>query len=305
MLVRSCRRHSARWLAAALFVVGFSRPLFAQTTIVRLGAIDPGSRASVLGELQRHSDRPDSTGLVFCVTKQSVERRATPRVAGRDAGVDSVFLVMGVERATIDSARSATLPGLRCGNAVPWIRDRAARACATADSCAPPLESSCAPTAADYLELLRTMAPYAAIHCGEGRLRFFFAAQFVDASGSWSIERRPAADPQARQRRVIDDGTYVALLFAGVWANGVFRIDADAGGYRDEWSLDKYTHGLAAGLLTFGAMTAGVKPTPAAVGLCAAGAAFEVTQGYISSRDIVADCTGALSAWLWYRLWVR
>jgi hypothetical protein len=282
------RRPAGLWLAAAVLSVvgGVARPLAAQTTIVRFAAVAPAASAGVLDKLHA----PGATGDVFCVSRDSVQRTLS-RLGGPIAAIDSVFLVLDVEPAAIDSVHTAGIPFLHCGSGVPWIKDRAGQ--------------GCAPTSADYLDLLRTRAPYAALHCEGRQLRFFFPAQFIDASGAWSIERRPPVERDALQRRRLGSGTFTGLLFTGVLANGVFGIDRDAGGYIDEWTLDKYTHGLAAGVLTFGAMTAGVPSTYAALGICAAGAAFEVTQGYVSNRDIVADCGGALTAWVWHRVWAR
>lgn len=293
------RRLPTGGLAVILSFAGaVLRPLPAQTTIVRFAAVAPAARAGVFGKLGASGG-----GGVFCVSRDSVQRTLS-RVAGPIAAIDSVFLVLDVERATIDSAQTAGIPLLHCGPGVPWIRDRVREPCIGSGSCAVPTPP-CAPTSADYLDLLRTGAAYAALYCAGDQLRFFFSAQFIDASGAWSIERRPAVGRDALQRRRLGSAAFTGVLFASVWANGVFGIDRDAGGYTDEWTLDKYTHGLAAGVLTFGAMTAGVPRDYAAVGICAAGAAFEVSQGYVSTRDIIADCGGALTAWVWHRVWAK
>ena len=302
-MVADSRSASCRLAAAALLIaVAFPLPLSSQTTIVRFAGIDPGARATVLEKLRRPAG--SGGGRMFCVTRDTVRRVIAPS-PGPAAVIDSIFLVLDVQRAAVDSVGVVGMSRLHCGVSVPWILDRGSPACSGSALCEAPGGGACAPTSTDYLELLQTRAPYAAIHCGGEQLRFFFPAQFMDVTGSWSLERRSAPDPSILQRRRMDSGTFTALLFAGVWANGVFRIDRDVGGYRDEWSLDKYTHGLAAGVLTFGAMTAGVPRDLAAVGICAASGAFEVSQGYVSNRDFIASCGGALVAWGWHRVWAK
>lgn len=81
-------------------------------------------------------------------------------------------------------------------------------------------------------------------------------------------------------------------------------FDADSGGYRDGWGTftrfpDKAVHGLAAWAITNVGIDLGVRPGHAAVAVCAAGAAYEVIQGYVSPYDLVADCVGAGGAALW------
>lgn len=301
-MVAESRSARCRFAAAALlFAVALPRDLPSQTTIVRFAGVDPGARSAVLEKLRR---TPGPGGQVFCVTRDTVRRVISPSL-GPVAGIDSIFLVLDVERAAIDSVGAAGMRLLHCGVAVPWILDRASPACSGPAGCEVPASEACAPTSSDYLALLETRAPYAAIHCRGDQFRFFFPAQFMDVTGSWSLERRVAPDRSFFQRRRMDSGTFTALLFAGVWANGAFGIDRDVGGYRDEWTLDKYTHGLAAGVLTFGAMTAGVPRDLAALGICAASGAFEVSQGYVSNRDFIASCGGALVAWGWHRLWAK
>jgi hypothetical protein len=302
-MVAESRSARCRFAAAVLlFAVAFPRALSSQTTIVRFAGVDPGARSAVLEKLRR---TPGSGGgRVFCVTRDTVRRVISPSL-GPVAVIDSIFLVLDVERAAIDSVGAAGTSLLHCGVAVPWILDRASPACSSLAGCEAPASEACAPASTDYLALLETRAPYAAVRCHGDQFRFFFPAQFMDVTGSWSLERRSAPDRSFFQRRRMDSGTFTALLFAGVWANGAFGIDRDVGGYRDEWTLDKYTHGLAAGVLTFGAMTAGVPRDLAAVGVCAAGGAFEVSQGYVSNRDFIASCGGALVAWGWHRLWAK
>jgi hypothetical protein len=302
-MVADSRSARCRFAAAALLLaVAFPPSLRSQTTIVRFAGIDPGARPTVLEKLRRAAGA--GGGRMFCVTRDSVRQVIAPS-PGPVAVIDSIFLVLDVEPAAIDSVGLVVMSRLRCGVAVPWVLTRGSPACSGSALCEPPEGGACAPTSADYLELLETRAPYAAIHCGGEQLRFLFPAQFMDISGSWSLERRSAPDPAYLQRRRMDRGTFTALLFAGVWANGAFGIDRDVGGYRDAWTLDKYTHGLAAGVLTFGAMTAGVPRDLAALGICAASGAFEVSQGYVSNRDFIASCGGALVAWGWHRVWAK
>lgn len=115
-----------------------------------------------------------------------------------------------------------------------------------------------------------------------------------------------AAPEGSLARRPMPTATYLALLSAGVAANAAFPISRDPGTLPDVWlGRDKAIHAVSAFALTESAIVAGVKPGVAALGACAAGAAIEVTQGYISGRDMVANCVGAGGAYLWRRFWRR
>ena len=98
------------------------------------------------------------------------------------------------------------------------------------------------------------------------------------------------------------------IFFTGVTgalaANYRMKIDKDPGGYTDAWTTssmfpDKGVHGLAAFALTSVGVDLGVRPWTSAMTICAAGIAFEYTQGYVSRYDIGADCIGASGAALW------
>jgi hypothetical protein len=100
---------------------------------------------------------------------------------------------------------------------------------------------------------------------------------------------------------------FFAGLAGGLAANARIKLDQDPGGYTDSWRTssmfpDKGVHGLAAFALTSVGVDLGVKPWTSAMTICAAGVAFEYTQGYVSRYDIGADCIGASGAALWRSL---
>lgn len=99
---------------------------------------------------------------------------------------------------------------------------------------------------------------------------------------------------------------YAGILSVALVANTVLHIDRDpcptgkrvcfATDYRDRiFAQDKLNHLNAAYFLTTAAISQGVPPLWAAGLTCGvAGVGFEYTQGgYISLKDIAADCTGA------------
>lgn len=100
---------------------------------------------------------------------------------------------------------------------------------------------------------------------------------------------------------------FFAGVAGGLAANYRIKLDKDPGGYTDAWTTssmfpDKGVHGLAAFALTSVGVDLGVRPWTSAMTICAAGIAFEYTQGYVSRYDIGADCIGASGAALW-RSW--
>ena len=102
--------------------------------------------------------------------------------------------------------------------------------------------------------------------------------------------------------RVFYGATALALV-----GTAVLRADPDTGGYRDGWRTfasfpDKAIHFGAAWALTTLGLDLDVSPRRAALFVCAAGAGYEVAQGYVSPYDIAADCAGAAGAALW-RSW--
>jgi uncharacterized protein YfiM (DUF2279 family) len=105
-----------------------------------------------------------------------------------------------------------------------------------------------------------------------------------------------------------------AVYGAGLLANAVLRLDRDpcASGarvcfratYRDVWSTpDKRQHFAAGYYLANGALWVGTTRRQAFALACGTGIGFEFTQGYVSGKDIAADCAGALASvtlsWLW------
>jgi hypothetical protein len=89
-----------------------------------------------------------------------------------------------------------------------------------------------------------------------------------------------------------------------VAANYRMHLDPDPGGYTDGWRTeaffpDKGVHALAAWALTSVGVDLGARPFTSALAVCATGTAFEFSQGYVSRRDIEADCIGAGASALW------
>lgn len=117
----------------------------------------------------------------------------------------------------------------------------------------------------------------------------------------WTITVKPEHDHSA--------AAYAGMISAGLVLNEWLKIDQDlcptgkrvcfSTNYRDRWfAQDKANHFNAAYFLTTGAIKAGVAPWWAAGLTCGlAGVGFELTQGgYVSGKDIAADCIGSTAA---------
>lgn len=95
-------------------------------------------------------------------------------------------------------------------------------------------------------------------------------------------------------------------LYLGVTSNILFEWDPDIGGYPDTFAtMDKQLHAAVGYGLTQAAITAGVRPRDAVIGVSLAAAGWELSQKYSSWRDIVAGVGGSLAAWGWHELWRR
>lgn len=97
---------------------------------------------------------------------------------------------------------------------------------------------------------------------------------------------------------------FYGALGAAAATAAVLHIDPDSGGYHDGWNTatdfpDKAVHALAAWAITSIGVDLGARPKYAALAVCAAGTAFEFSQGYVSVYDIAADCAGAAGAAAW------
>lgn len=115
-----------------------------------------------------------------------------------------------------------------------------------------------------------------------------------------------AAPPIRHVHRSLMPVVFYAGLGLGLASNTVIHVDTDPGGYQDGWRTtssfpDKAVHALAAFALTSVGVDLNVSPLKSATAVCVAGAAFEVTQGYVSAHDIAADCAGASLAAVWRR----
>jgi hypothetical protein len=102
---------------------------------------------------------------------------------------------------------------------------------------------------------------------------------------------------------------FYGLVGIGTLAAFELRVDPDEGGYHDGWQTkapfpDKVVHALASFALTGVGVDLGARPWLAASTVCAAGAAFEYSQGYVSYMDISANCVGAAGAALW-KSWTK
>lgn len=96
------------------------------------------------------------------------------------------------------------------------------------------------------------------------------------------------------------------ILYVGVTSNVLFEWDPDTGGYPDTFAtMDKQLHAAVGYGLTQAAITAGVRPRNAVLGVTLAAVGWELSQGYASWRDVAAGVGGSLAAWGWHELWQR
>jgi len=131
----------------------------------------------------------------------------------------------------------------------------------------------------------------------------------VQLAGIEKLASASAADTaqlgQAQQKPSASSSRiFYGALLAGAALSFQYSVDPDEGGYEDGWSTaaafpDKAVHALAGWALTGVGIDLGARPWVAAASVCAAGAAFELSQGYVSRIDIAADCVGAAGAALW------
>ena len=115
-------------------------------------------------------------------------------------------------------------------------------------------------------------------------------------------------------RPALSTGTYATLMGTVLLYNaacpfGRSACERDTGGYADSFrSIDKLAHASSALALTSLAVQGGVPPRDAALVTIAASVGFELTQaeggGFYSTRDVVANATGAAVAWGW-STWVE
>lgn len=120
---------------------------------------------------------------------------------------------------------------------------------------------------------------------------------------------RPSPDSALAARLTRPHASRLPAVFYGALAVGatvtvLIHFDPDSGGYRDGWTTvtdfpDKAVHALAAWAITTVGVDLGARPRTAAIAVCAAGAAYELAQGYASPYDVAADCVGAAGAALW------
>ena len=134
----------------------------------------------------------------------------------------------------------------------------------------------CAPSRADSSNAIRLNHPFDVIQCDADA--FIFYKVYV-----------PQSQYSTRNAFI-----YAGLSTSVLIANSIWHFDTDVGGYPDKWYISKQgLHFTIASTITFAASAAHVNPWVAAGITCASGAAYEKTQGYVNSKDIIADCSGA------------
>jgi hypothetical protein len=112
-----------------------------------------------------------------------------------------------------------------------------------------------------------------------------------------SLEAAQLRTGKAIDRAFHPTPVYGATLGVALVGNYVFKIDRDPGGYRDSYGTsDKLAHFNTGYFLAARAIDVNVPVGWSVLLTCAAGYAFEHTQGYVSNRDAVAACSGALTA---------
>ena len=111
---------------------------------------------------------------------------------------------------------------------------------------------------------------------------------------------------QTARERTAATEAFGWMLYLGVTSNILFEWDPDIGGYPDSFAtMDKQLHAAVGYSLTQAAITAGVRPRDAVIGVSLAAVGWELSQGYSSWRDVVAGVSGSLAAWGWHELWRR
>ena len=142
--------------------------------------------------------------------------------------------------------------------------------------------------------------------------------RFVAVLALWvapAVVATPAAGqrlPRPFEYNARREALFVAAITASAAANSVLHYHHAAGtpppgsDADDRWlGRDKALHASASYALTLAGMGAGARPWVAAVGTCAAGAVFEVTQARVSGKDAVTNCAAAGLAWGTSWLWRR
>ena len=90
---------------------------------------------------------------------------------------------------------------------------------------------------------------------------------------------------------------FAFAFMAGDGLNAWLHFDRDPGGYVDTWStIDKLAHGAMGAVITQSALNVGVPRRWAAPITCAGAVGFEYSQGYVSWKDALAGCSGAVIA---------
>lgn len=146
----------------------------------------------------------------------------------------------------------------------------------------------CAPSNADSIMSLTNHHPFDVIQCDADAFVFFHVnvPQYSYSSNNAMI--------------------YGALSVGVLFANEVWQFDTDVGGYPNKWYIEKQgLHFAIASTLTFAASAAHVNPWIAAGITCGSGAVYEKTQGYVNSKDIIADCSGAFITAAFVKLFER
>ena len=128
---------------------------------------------------------------------------------------------------------------------------------------------------------------------------------FVALSAAIALLGSPHVHAQQLPRSATTEA-FGWILYVGVTSNILFEWDPDTGGYTDTFAtMDKQLHVAVGYGLTQAAITAGVRPRDAVIGVTLAAVGWELSQGYASWRDVAAGVGGSLAAWGWHELWQR
>jgi hypothetical protein len=154
-----------------------------------------------------------------------------------------------------------------------------------------PGHDDCGVSRIDYQSLIASGRKYDVIQCGARHFRFVWADEArlrIDGPGA-------AGKPRWRIPLGWVIGAVGApLVYNAACAPGMAYCSRDPGGYPDTWHTeDKPIHALSASAITYSCAALSGRSRTCALLTVAAGALYEVTQGYVSKKDIAANTLGA------------